>query len=169
MRRRWRVSLGLLAPLKGSGKACVSLLIQGRDRSGPPPILILDHQAGAYGAFVGFAMHGSASAYGSGAAASGARWTCAEWWCFRQMSRRLRLPPSLHRTDLPKALLGQLALMYSPFETRHRPAVAAGNGGRNRGARYFPLRLSLTPVCSNAGRTKVFMDPCECGSPGGLG
>ncbi|KAG9438686.1 hypothetical protein H6P81_021375 [Aristolochia fimbriata] len=131
-----------------------------RDRSVPPsPILIC--LCGAYGAFVGSPCTGRASGVRiAGAAASGgARWTCASG-ASGSMSRR---PPSspaflLHCTDLPRGLVGslafpwclcvffsrkgQLALMYSPFETRRRPVSSWGYGRAQSAARYFfPPRL----------------------------
>ncbi|KAG9438595.1 hypothetical protein H6P81_021467 [Aristolochia fimbriata] len=99
-------------------------------------------------------------------------------------SSRQRHLPFTHRGP-PAALLGRWhspgacvffperaasPLMYSPFETRRPDPWSAGTGGRNRRPRFsFPSGL-VSRRCVLERRTpKVFMDPCECGSPDGLG
>ncbi|KAG9438827.1 hypothetical protein H6P81_021232 [Aristolochia fimbriata] len=151
-RRRWRVSLGLLAPALRKGLS--------------PP------QAGALWRFVGSPCTGRASARRDGRCGEVVHAGHAlKVVLFRQMSRRLVkavFPPS--STDLPLPCWvagiplvlvcffperGSSPLMYSPFEN---PPPTRGRGGYGRAqsapARIFSSPLSLTLVCSNAGRRK---------------
>ncbi|KAG9444703.1 hypothetical protein H6P81_016043 [Aristolochia fimbriata] len=190
-----RVSLGLLvpkvlrkglSPLQRRGRVCCPPAAQAmvcpstREQSkghlpSPHDGLQLFSQAGKaqgglYGAFVGSAMHGRASRYGTlGAAAKVVHAGHALSGAFRQMSRRLVAPSSLHQTDLPlPCWVAGIPPGAFPLKPSAGPAVAAGTGGRNQGPAFF-LPLSLTAGVLERRTTKVFMDPCECGSPDGLG
>ncbi|KAG9438588.1 hypothetical protein H6P81_021460 [Aristolochia fimbriata] len=110
----------------------------------PLPILIF--QAGAYDAFVGFAMHGSGIDMDGWALRRWCKWTYALSGASvgDESSASSRYLPPFTKIGPPQGLVGQLAFPLGIGESA---------------APRIPLPLSLTPVCRNAGRTKVFMDP----------
>ncbi|KAG9444693.1 hypothetical protein H6P81_016033 [Aristolochia fimbriata] len=110
---------------------------------------------------------GGAGAAGRDSVASGARWTCASGASGR-MSRRLVVRSSLRCSDLPRP--SWVAGIPRPFETRRRTRVVRVRGRAQSGIRvYFPPRQRVTPSVLGTPDARMFMDPCECGSPGGLG
>ncbi|KAG9444695.1 hypothetical protein H6P81_016035 [Aristolochia fimbriata] len=137
-----------------------------RDRS-VPPLPILTCTCGAYGAFAGFAMHRPGPGVRTAAASRVVvRWTSCEQ-CFRsyEPSSRCAVFPSLHGP--PAALLGRWhPLGAFPLKPVAGPEVRPARG--KLASRFFP-RHSLTPGVLGTPDARVFKDPSECGSPGGLG
>ncbi|KAG9438720.1 hypothetical protein H6P81_021315 [Aristolochia fimbriata] len=125
------------------------------DRSVPLSPILIQFVCASMALFVGFAMHGSGHRRGGSAAASrgGARWTYAPKWCFRSIMSRCVSPPLPFITRTSRGLVGSLAFPC-PFETRRRTRVVGGYAAGAIGVALFSSRLSLTPVCSNAGRRK---------------
>ncbi|KAG9444617.1 hypothetical protein H6P81_015957 [Aristolochia fimbriata] len=121
------------------------------DRSVPPLPILTCTCGRLYGALLASPCTGGASASGQ-RRASGACWTCAGG-ASGHMSRRVVVRSSLHCTDLPRPCWvagipwclcvlprkGQLALMYSPFETRPSgPVSCAGGRAQSASAFTFP-------------------------------